>query len=94
MVAGLAAGLGLEARALDASAALGVAAVVAFFALRWLWQRWRHPFTVCWRCKGTGKNGGSTKRAYGRCWWCKGSPERLRFGARTVRRAIGRRKEP
>ncbi len=65
---------------------LGVAAVVAFLAVRWLWKRWRHPFTVCWWCGGSGRNTGSTKRRYGRCWWCKGKPERLRPGARMVRR--------
>jgi len=56
----------------------------------WVRSVLRHPFTICTRCNGTGRNAGSTGRAYGRCPRCKGSPERLRFGARQLHRG-GRR---
>ena len=53
----------------------------------WLW-----PFGRCRRCRGTGKNIGSTGRRYGTHKRCGGTGRRLRFGTRIARRAV-RRKE-
>lgn len=46
------------------------------------------PHTSCRACGGSGRNKGSNSRRYGKCWRCGGKPERLRFGARWVRRGL------
>jgi len=67
------------------AAAIGVAA--------WLIRSWLWPFSPCRGCKGSGKNIGSTGRRYGTHRRCKGTGRRVRFGARMVRRAIGRKRQ-
>lgn len=67
-----------------------IAVLVLVAAGGWALSLLVHPFTSCRRCNGTGRNTGSTGRAYGRCRSCKGKPERLRFGARLLGRS-GRR---
>ncbi len=49
------------------------------------------PYKPCRVCNGHKRQmaadlGGDTGDAYRRCWWCKGSGERLRLGARVLRR--------
>jgi len=68
----------------DAGIVLAVAAI-------WLARLWLWPFGPCRRCKGTGKNIGSTGRRFGTHRRCKGSGRRVRLGARMVRRAIRRK---
>lgn len=49
--------------------------------LYWLSVRlW--PFGPCWKCGGSGRNGGSNRRRFGNCRRCKGSGRRMRFGTR------------
>jgi hypothetical protein len=60
---------------------LGLAAIAAWAGSLWLW-----PFGPCMRCKGSGRNAGSTSQRHGECRRCKGSGRRRRVGARTVHR--------
>lgn len=70
----------------------GLIAVLVLVAVGgWVVSLLWHPFTTCGRCNGTGRNAGSTGRAYGRCPRCKGKPERLRFGGRLIGRGGMRR---
>lgn len=39
------------------------------------WWSCTHAFRSCWACGGTGRNGGSTKRRWGKCWRCHGKRE-------------------
>ena len=49
------------------------------------------PYGPCPRCEGRrGRGAGSTSKAWNRCRRCGGKGERARFGARAVRRAIGK----
>jgi hypothetical protein len=52
----------------------------------WAGSLYLHPFGQCLRCKGTGRNKGSSRRRYGECKRCKGSGRRRRAGARTIHR--------
>lgn len=65
-----------------------IAAIIAAIAGRWLWHVLFHPFAPCRRCGGTGKNGGSTGRRWGRCWRCAGSGNRQVMGSRLVRKLL------
>ncbi len=61
------------------------AGLVVYFARCAIW-----PYGPCrypW-CK-RGRNAGSNERMWGRCPICHGSGERLRFGARLLRRGKG-----
>lgn len=67
-------------------------AVLAAAGLGWwlLSLAW-HPFKPCSRCADRrGRNLGSKASRWGRCGKCGGRGERIRLGARTVRKAIGR----
>lgn len=65
--------------------AAGAAAVI------WIARLAVLPFGPCPRCRGRkGRGAGSTGRAFRKCGRCDGKGERIRPGARTVRRAIGR----
>ena len=61
---------------------------VAGFGGRWLWHALFHPFRPCGRCGGTGKNGGSTGRRWGRCWRCGGSGSFQTIGSKQVRKLL------
>jgi hypothetical protein len=69
----------------------GVAVAVAVLAALWLLRAWLWPYAPCRRCKGTGKNAGSTGRRFGTHRRCKGTGRRVRLGARTVHRVILRK---
>jgi hypothetical protein len=58
---------------------------------RQVWHAWRHPWGPCWRCSGTGKNKGSTRKRYGVCKRCGGTGRRLRGGAQMFHKAAGRK---
>jgi hypothetical protein len=60
---------------------IGVLAVVAQVVSLYFW-----PFAACWRCKGTGRNQGSSDRRWGECRRCKGGGRRRRVGARALHR--------
>jgi hypothetical protein len=67
-------------------------AVLAGIALAWwvLSLAW-HPYALCRRCQDRrGRNTGSKATRWGRCGKCDGKGERARFGAQSVRKAIGR----
>ncbi|HVB45262.1 MAG TPA: hypothetical protein VNF47_21510 [Streptosporangiaceae bacterium] len=68
-----------------------VVLLVAGYAGWWVLSRWLWPFTACWRCQGGRRNPGSNARRWGKCRACGGSGERMRFGARTLHRALARR---
>ena len=65
--------------------------IAGLLALRWFWHAWLHPFTPCGRCGGSGKNGGSTGRRWGRCWRCHGKGHRQVIGSRTVHKILKRK---
>jgi len=69
-------------------AAVAGAAVIliAIVGGSWIVSLRQWPYTFCRRCRGRGRNSGSTGSRYGRCRKCKGKPEKLRFGARLVHR--------
>ena len=52
----------------------------------WAASLYLHPFGACLRCKGTGRNKGSSRKRFGECRRCKGSGRRRRLGARTIHR--------
>ena len=67
---------------------LGVAGILAVV---WLATRAFLPWGPCGRCAGRrGRGVGSSAKRWNRCRKCGGRGELPRFGARTVRRAIGR----
>jgi hypothetical protein len=55
-----------------------VAAVSYYISLK-LW-----PWRNCGRCRGSGRNIGSTAKRYGRCRKCGGIGRRPRLGARAA----------
>lgn len=62
--------------------------VLALVALAvWLVRAWLFPYAPCWRCGGSGKNAGSTRRRYGTCRRCDGSGRRMVRGAQAVHQA-------
>jgi hypothetical protein len=71
-----------------------VVLLVLAVAVTWLVRLLLWPFGPCRWCRGKKTNPGSTRRRFGNCRHCKGSGYRIRFGARTVHRALLRRKEP
>jgi len=73
---------------------LVVIGALAVLAAVWLVRAWLWPFAPCRRCKGSKTNIGSNRKRFGNCRRCGGSGARIRFGARTVHRALLRRKEP
>lgn len=50
----------------------------------WLVSLRLHPYARCWKCKGTGRNPGSTSKRYGPCGRCGMTGRRLRVGAALV----------
>jgi DnaJ-class molecular chaperone len=42
------------------------------------------PFRKCRRCKGTGRNPGSSSSRWGQCRRCRGAGYRRRLGAKTI----------
>lgn len=50
-----------------------------------------NPRAKCRACDGTGKHPLSRKDAYGHCRKCGGTGRRLRRGAKTVHRMLGRK---
>jgi len=63
-----------------------LAALAALVVVLWLIDLRQHPFGRCWRCRGSGRNPGSTKKRYGRCRACqKRKGPRVRAGAKLVR---------
>jgi hypothetical protein len=73
---------------------LALTLALAVLAAVWLVRAWLWPFAPCRRCKGSKTNIGSNRKRFGNCRRCGGSGARIRFGARTVHRALLRRKEP
>lgn len=69
-----------------------VAGIVVAVVVHWLWHVVFHPYGPCLLCGGKRTNKGSTKGAFGRCPLCHGEGERWRLGARSVHKALGRRK--
>jgi len=63
------------------------ALVVVVLVVIWLVRVWLRPFGPCRRCRGSGRNIGSTGRRFGTCRKCGGSGRRQRPGSRTVHRA-------
>jgi hypothetical protein len=68
-----------------------VVLVLAALAVVWLVRAWLWPFAPCRWCKGRKTNRGSTRKRFGNCRRCGGTGHRIRFGARTVHRAILRK---
>lgn len=62
--------------------------VLAVLGGNWAWHAWRHPYGPCWRCRGSGRNKGSTGKRHGMCKRCKGSGRRLRTGAWLLHRGL------
>jgi len=60
---------------------LGLAAAAGYAGSLYLW-----PFRPCGRCKGTGRNSGSSSKRFGECKRCGGSGRRRRLGAKTIHR--------
>jgi len=70
-----------------------VAVALVMLAAAWVIRLWLWPFAPCRRCRGDKTNPGSNKRRFGKCPRCNGTGHRIRFGARTVHRAILRRRD-
>jgi hypothetical protein len=68
-----------------------VLVLAAIAVARWLWLILAEPLAPCPLCHGTGKRGRKRHRRFGRCLLCKGRGERIRLGARTVHKMIGRK---
>jgi hypothetical protein len=71
--------------------------LVAAAAGGYAFDLWRRPYGRCWRCRGTGRVGGSTSKRWGKCPACHDKagnplPPRRRTGAQLVRPALRRRK--
>lgn len=62
-------------------AALFIACAVGYRISLAIW-----PFTDCRACSGSGNNPGSTRKRWGNCRRCGGSGQKLRLGARLLRR--------
>lgn len=62
---------------------LTVAALGCWVVSLYLW-----PFGPCAKCKGSGRNAGSTRKRFGECKRCNGSGRRQRLGSRTVHRTV------
>lgn len=60
--------------------------VVLGAVVAWLGSLYFWPFAPCAKCKGTGRNRGSTSKRYGECRRCKGGGRRQRLGSRAVHR--------
>jgi hypothetical protein len=60
---------------------IGLAAAAGWAASLYLF-----PFAPCFRCKGSGRSGGSSRKRFGECKRCGGSGRRRRLGARTIHR--------
>ena len=60
---------------------LGLAAIAVYAGSLYLW-----PYRPCGRCKGTGRNSGSTSKRFGECRRCGGSGRLRRIGAKTIHR--------
>ena len=68
-----------------------IAIVAAGLVVWWLLSLAWHPYAACGRCKDRrGRNVGSKASRWGDCGKCGGSGKRIRVGARSVRRWIGR----
>ena len=66
---------------------MGPVILIALAAVAgWAGSLYLFPFAPCLRCKGTGRNGGSTRKRFGECKRCGGSGRRRRLGARTIHR--------
>jgi hypothetical protein len=74
----------------DSSGWVLIAVAAAAWAGWWCWHAWRHPYRPCWRCDGTGRNNGSTRKRYGTCRTCKGTGRQIRLGARLFHRTLTR----
>ena len=64
------------------------AVLAAVVVAVWLGRLYFWPFSPCRRCKGTGRNVGSTRKRFGMCGKCDGSGRRRRMGSKTVHRAV------
>lgn len=60
---------------------LGLIIVGGWAGSLYLW-----PFAKCLRCKGTGRNPGSSGKRWGQCRRCRGASYRRRIGAKTIHR--------
>ena len=60
--------------------------IAAAALLVWAAALYRWPFGQCPRCRGTGRNRGSTGRRFGTCCRCDGRSRVQRFGSRTIHR--------
>jgi hypothetical protein len=60
---------------------LAAVLVLGYYVSLWIW-----PYTDCGRCKGGGRNVGSTRRWFGHCGKCGGSGRKERLGTRLFRR--------
>jgi len=68
-----------------------LAITAAAVAVVWITRLAVLPFGPCPACRGRkGRGLGSSARAFRKCGRCDGAGERIRPGARTIRRAIGR----
>ena len=69
----------------------GLLVLAVILALVWAVDVALNPKAPCRRCEGhRGRHGLSRPKAYGDCGKCGGRGERVRFGAKAVRKAIGR----
>jgi DnaJ-class molecular chaperone len=57
----------------------GLVAIATWTGSLYIW-----PSRPCMRCKGTGRNSGSSGKRFGECRRCKGSGRRRRLGAKTI----------
>jgi hypothetical protein len=64
------------------------ALIAVITAIWWVASRWWWPYKPCPKCKGTGRNRGSSKKRHGDCKKCGGSHRVRRIGARAVHQAI------
>ena len=60
---------------------IAVAGIAAWAGSLYLW-----PFRPCWKCGGSGRNKGSSRRRFGECRLCQASGRRRRLGAKTIHR--------
>ena len=64
----------------------GLILIAALGAAAWAGSLYLWPFGPCVRCKGSGRNKGSTRKRFGECKRCQGTGRRRRLGAKTIHR--------